>query len=327
MMSIKEKEWNELDVRNFLIAHGLYTGNFYEDLETSSTSSRYDIYCGSPEKPMRDSRDVRNICATILNYLEFTYSASDHTTDAYDVCKLLNYWVYKRLNVVLHSKKSKYINQTHGDIVRKWNTFNDYVLKNPKNKTCKPIGNIVVYNDWEKRKELYEYYVDYNQIKQYLQIYPKKCKEFYKYIESKKKLYEHFKKDCPSDDINRCPEFYEQCKQYDPEEVLPHIHCYDVEMQETATAASRLPQLRKGLLDSETESEETNGPMRTFDAPKLSGKSQSVENVGGMIRNGLGWNNNNMRNFNGGDIGLYDYASEPFNPYPGEEHYIGYHPA
>ncbi|KMZ76713.1 hypothetical protein PVIIG_05712 [Plasmodium vivax India VII] len=34
-----------------------------------------------------------------------------------------------------------------------------------------------------------------------------------------------------------------------------------------------------------------------------------------------------MRNFNGGDIRLYDYTSEPFNPYPGEEHYIGYHPA
>ncbi|EDL42533.1 variable surface protein Vir32, truncated, putative, partial [Plasmodium vivax] len=50
--------------------------------------------------------------------------------------------------------------------------------------------------------------------------------------------------------------------------------------------------------------------------------------LGNMLRNRFGWSNN-MRNFNGGDNGLFDYASESFNPFSvgGEEHYIGYHPA
>ncbi|KMZ94918.1 hypothetical protein PVMG_05529 [Plasmodium vivax Mauritania I] len=50
--------------------------------------------------------------------------------------------------------------------------------------------------------------------------------------------------------------------------------------------------------------------------------------LGSMLRNRFGWNHN-MRNFNGRDNGLFDYASESFNPYSGgaEEHYIGYQPA
>ncbi|VUZ99811.1 PIR protein [Plasmodium vivax] len=350
MSGVKETGWDESDVQNFLTDMGIGTGIFYDELDTSTSLSGYYEYCSSAKKPLSDNRLVKIVCATVLKYLETKYSKLDHTNDAYDSCKLLNYWAYKRLNIVLHSNDSNYINRAHGDILLKWNDFNEHKLNNPDKKTCKPMGNIVAYNDFEKRKELYDYYVDYSTIIQYLKYYPQLCNNFYKYVKSKKPLYTYFKERCTRKDINMCPEFFDQYEKYDPDKVLPHSDCKGVIMQETATAASRLPQLRNGPLGSETESEETNGPMRTFDAPKFNGKSQTVENVGnillgvvattmtsgalyrftplgGMIRNGLGWNTNNMRNFNEGDIRLYDYASEPFNPYPGEEHYIGYHPA
>ncbi|CAI7719040.1 Plasmodium vivax Vir protein, putative [Plasmodium vivax] len=120
-------------------------------------------------------------------------------------------------------------------------------------------------------------------------------------------------------------------------------------MQESDTVVFRLPLLRNGLSFNEPDSEEEPDDIKPFGAPKLNENPHNVRmygNVllgvvatsmtsgalyrftplGNMIRNGLGWNNNNMRNFNGGDNGLFDYASESFNPYPGEEHYIGYHP-
>ncbi|KMZ88671.1 hypothetical protein PVBG_06101 [Plasmodium vivax Brazil I] len=176
------------------------------------------------------------------------------------------------------------------------------------------------------------------------------CNDFYRYVQSKKKLYKHFKEPCLKKDKMGCPKFYAQCEQYDPEKVLPHHDCYNEIRKEGAPTALSVPQLTNGHSVNKSDSEEGDGPMKPDDAPKLSGKPQTVENVGnillgvvattmtsgalyrftplgGMIRNGLGWNNNNMRNFNGRDIRLYDYASEPFNPYPGEEHYIGYHPA
>ncbi|KMZ89393.1 hypothetical protein PVBG_05989, partial [Plasmodium vivax Brazil I] len=336
----------------FSVDQGLYTANLYEQWENSRTSNSYDDYCGTPEEPLHNDRRVRNICATILNYLETKYSASDHTTDAYDVCTLLNYWAYNRLNIVLHSNNSKYINQKFGEIIGIWNTFNEVELNKPENKTCKPISNIVAYDDWKKRKELYEYYVDYSPINTYLDFYPSLCKKFYKYVESKKSLYKYFNKHCPSNNENVCPKFYTKCEQYDPEKVLHTLPCHQEIITERKTAVSSLSRIGKGLSVIETDSEETDDRMMTFDPPKFSGNPHTVTKfgnvflgvvattmtsgalyrftpLGGMIRNGLRWNNNNMGNFNGGDIRLYDYASEPFNPYSGagEEHYIGYHPA
>ncbi|CAG9472705.1 unnamed protein product [Plasmodium vivax] len=350
MSGVKETGWDESDVREFLIEEKIGTGIFYEELDTSPTSKNYDEYCGSRNNPIGDSKDVRIVCATVLKYLETKYSKLDHTNDAYDSCKLLNYWAYKRLNIVLHSNDSNYINRAHGDIIRKWNDFNELKLNNPDKKTCKPIGNIVAYNDFEKTKELYEYYVDYSTIKTILNFYPQLYTKLCKYVESKKQLFTHFKERCTTNNTNRCPDFYDQCKQYEPEKVLQDLHCNDVIMQESDTAVPRLPRLRNGHSFNELASEEEPDDIKPFGAPKLNENPHTVENVGNillgvvattmtsgalyrftplgnMIRNGLGWNNNNMRNFNGGDIRLYDYASEPFNPYPGEEHYIGYHPA
>ncbi|SCA81986.1 Plasmodium vivax Vir protein, putative [Plasmodium vivax] len=342
MSSINETELNEND--------GLYTGILYDELEKSRTSPLYDVYCGSAKKPMRDNRDVRNICATLLNYLETKYSASDHTSDTYDVCKLLNYWVYKRLNMVLHYKGSRYINQVHAHILLEWNSFNQDKLEKLDKKICKPIDNIVAYDNWEKIKELYEYYVDYSTINQNIELYPQLCQKIYKYLKSKKPLYRYYKEHCTRKDTDMCLEFYHKYEQYDPEKALSHLQCNDEITHERAAALPRLPRIGSGHSVYESDSEDTDDRMKPDDAPKLSGKSQNVRmygNVllgvvatsmtsgalyrftplGGMIRNGLGWNNNNMSNINGGDFRLYDYASEPFNPYPGEEHYIGYHPA
>ncbi|SCA60101.1 VIR protein [Plasmodium vivax] len=350
MPGIKETEWDESDVREFLIEEKIGTGIFYEELDTSPTSNHYDEYCGSRNNPIGDSKDVRIICATLLNYLESKYSASDHTGDTYDVCKLLNYWVYKRLNTVLYSKVSRYIDRVHGYIVLKWNSFNEDKLEKLHKPICKPIDNIVAYDNWEKIKELYEYYVDYSIINKNLEFYPQLCEKFYKYVKSKKPLYTYFKERCTRKDINMCPEFFDQYEKYDPEKVLPHPYCKDVIMQESAASSPSVSQLGKVLLGNEPNSEEADDRKMTFDPPNLSVNPHTVTKfgnvflgvvattmtsgalyrftpLGGMIRNGLGWNTNNMRNFNGGDIRLYDYASDSFNPYPGEEHYIGYHPA
>ncbi|KMZ88479.1 hypothetical protein PVBG_05437 [Plasmodium vivax Brazil I] len=284
MWGINSTEWDENDVREFLLDQGFYTRKLYEYLETTKTFARYDKYCRSFEAPVRNRSLVKNICSTILNYLETIYSITDHTNDEYNVCILLNYWVYERLNVVLHSDDSKYIDRIFGEIVSKWNDFIIDKSKELKNEICKPFDKIVLYVDWKKRQELYEYYVDYHQIKQYLQINQKNCKEYYKYIESKKKLYEHFKERCITKDTNRCPEFYEQCKQYDPKEVLQHLDCYDEIMQESDTAVPRLPRIRNGFSFNEPESEEESDDMKKpDDAPNLSGNSHSVTKFGNVL--------------------------------------------
>ncbi|KNA00995.1 hypothetical protein PVNG_03102 [Plasmodium vivax North Korean] len=177
------------------------------------------------------------------------------------------------------------------------------------------------------------------------------CKDFYKYVQSKIKLYEHFKEPCLKEDTKKCPEFYAQCVQYHPEKVLPHHDCYNEIMQDSTIAVSRVPQIINRHTVDEPESEEENDGRMPVGSPKLNENTHNIRmygNVllgvvattmtsgalyrftplGSMLRNGFG-RNNNMRNLNIGDNGLFDYTSESFNQYTwgGEEHYIGYQPA
>ncbi|VUZ99449.1 PIR protein [Plasmodium vivax] len=332
----------------FSFSDELYSQRFYNNLDGSSDYQAYILKCISLNAfPQYNS--TKRICAKLLQYLD-TNTISRNTNNKYDACKLLNFWVYRWFFDILRTKGEESIPLAYGKLLLIWNDFIKDKPDKPGNKICRPISELAAYGDWRYRKELYEYYVDYEDFSKTLASWPTRCKDFYHYVESKRKLYEHFKKPCSSDGKKGCPEFYSECKKYDPDEVLPHPDCKGVIMQKTATAASRLPLKINGHPFKESESDEESDDMKAFGAPKLNENSNNVRTygnvllgvvatsmtsgalyrftpLGGMIRNGLGWNNNNMRNFNGGDIRLYDYASESFNPYPGEEHYIGYHPA
>ncbi|CAI7718332.1 PIR protein [Plasmodium vivax] len=327
----------------FSFSNELNSQYFYNQLEDIEDFKEYFPNCKSL-RSFPNSRSVIRICAKLLKYLE---SNTINKNDEYDVCKLLNFWVYRWLFDILGTNDEKYIPLVYGQLQLIWSFF---IQDKPENKTCVPISELVLHDDWRNRKELYEYCVDYYTFSKTLVGYPERCKEFYKYVESKKTLYKYFNERCTTNNTNRCPDFYDQCKQYDPEKVLRDLHCNDGIRQESDTASFRVPRIRSGDSVNEPDSEEGNVGMMPVGPSNLNGNPKTVENVGnillgvvattmtsgalyrftplgGMIRNGLGWNNNNMRNFNGGDIRLYDYASDSFNPYPGEEHYIGYHPA
>ncbi|EDL42768.1 variable surface protein Vir14, putative [Plasmodium vivax] len=307
--------WNELD-RLSLSSSGEFNSKyFYNELDELQDFKVYKENC-KPLKGPPWRQGVINTCAKLLYYLK-TSTKLNKKVNNYDVCPLLNYWVYNRLNMFLSSYDPSYIKETFGNIVQIWYKFLEETLSKPDDETCKPNYLIVVQDDWRYRKELYEYYVNYSPLRLIVNSYPDTCIKFYKYVESKKELYKYFKKRCRSSDENICPNFFAKCLQYDPEEVLSTLSCHENIMKERAAAAPSALQRVNAPSDSEPNSDVSDGRKMPDDAPILRG----------MIRNGLGWNTNNMSNINGGGIRLYDYASGPFNPYPGEEHNIGYHPA
>ncbi|CAI7718665.1 PIR protein [Plasmodium vivax] len=350
MVDKRKKFWKEFDGLSLSFSDQLNSEDFYNKLNYVKNFSEYNEYCGSLRYGPRGNA-VKNICIKLLNYLK-TNEISNKQGAQYDDCPLLNYWVYSRLSIILNSFDSTDIKLTFAQIVQVWNNFISDKLKKNENQTCKPISNIVAYDDWEKRKELYEYYVDYSPIYKSLPFFQDRCKEFYHYVESKKSLYEHFKKFCYPYKKNGCPELYTKYEEYHPDKVLSTFLCHQKIIDERAAAALEDPQKEDTFPAGETDSEAQSDDTLPLSTQSLPQKSHTVENVGNilfgvvatsmtsgalyrftplgnMIRNGLGWNSNNMRNFNGGDFRLYDYASEPFNPYTGsgEEHIIGYQPA
>ncbi|VVA00050.1 PIR protein [Plasmodium vivax] len=327
----------------FSFSNELNSQNFYNELNGLTGFSAYFQNCESLSS-FPNGTNVKKICARLLKYLES--NTIPRNTDKYDVCILLNFWVYKKLFDTFHSKDISYVYQAFGKLQPIWNGFVDDKIKKSEHKKCRPISDLVLYGDWKERKELHEYYVDYDDLINTLVGWPQRCEEIYKYVESKKTLYDHFKKGCPSENQYECPQYYSEYEKYHPDKVLYKLDCHKYMKKEDAS-----PPASAGALPENTHQDMSSSQTFSLDSPQLksdrthpatktgnillgvvatsltSGALYRFTPLGGMIRNGLGWNNNNMSNINGGDFRLYDYASEPFNPYPGEEHYIGYHPA
>ncbi|CAI7719393.1 Plasmodium vivax Vir protein, putative [Plasmodium vivax] len=335
MSSIIEREWDENDA--------LYTGKFYDELERSHTPPQYDIYCGSRDTPVHGKREVRNICATILNYLETTYSASNHTGDAYDVCKLLNYWVFSRLSEIYVSDNTSTAKDAFDTLDRIWNQFIKEKGRELDIKKCRPDRVLFSYNDWKKRKELYDYYVDIGPIVQFAKSISHDCDQYYKYVKYKKKIYDQYEEYCKQDNYLKCPNFFKDCIKYNPKDVLPMFNCYlQMEQRELsrdkasqAQLANTSPEAPPLLLsnpeipdpNTSTGTKAGNAFLGVVVTSMTSGALYKFTPLGSMLRNRFGRNNHNMRNLKIGDNGLFDYVSESFNPYSGEEHYIGYQPA
>ncbi|SCA82027.1 VIR protein [Plasmodium vivax] len=338
MSGTGNSDWDELDVLRFSREKELISRKFYDKLENDFKLTDYDEHCGTFDKPVHH-KHVRHVCATVLNYLKYN-NDSDNDKNVYSICKLLNYWAYSKLNDLYGSMNETEIEKAFSALEKIWmNLVHDRSRKEYFNK-CKPDIILFSYTDWKQRKELYDYYVDILPISIYPKIYTNDCDEYYKYIKYKKKIYDKYDVFCKDLDDIKCPNFFEKCKNYNPKDILPQFNCYqDMKKKEEELAA--VQEVQKGSLEftpsSGAENSDSSVPIAKKAGNALlgvvvtsmtSGALYKFTPLGGMIRSGLGWNNNNMGNINGGNNGFYNYASEAFNPYSGgEEHYIGYHPA
>ncbi|KMZ90597.1 hypothetical protein PVMG_05744 [Plasmodium vivax Mauritania I] len=265
---------------NLSFKNELNSEKFYESLHSLSDFRGYFKDCISLDELPYGTR-IKIICAKVLKYLETINKNSYNQDDPYDVCLLLNYWVYSRLFDILQYKGEHYVHIAYGKLQSKWTDFLD---DKSYHKLCKPITNMVNHNDWRKRKELYEYYVDYSPIKESLVYFPERCEEFYHYVESKKTLYEHFKKRCTSSEENICPKFYNDCIKYNPEKVLSTFKCQQDIMNKRKADERSVAQ--RGNIHSGREpiSEDSSVNMLTVGASQnLSGKSQTADNVGNIL--------------------------------------------
>ncbi|VVA00130.1 PIR protein [Plasmodium vivax] len=329
---------------DFLLSDELNSENFYKHLNHLEILEECSSYCETLREKGLAVR-AKNICARTLSYLKSKYSTIYNQNDEFDACTLLNYWLYNRLYMLYGYKNDTTFVHAFGHIQRIWSDFIHEGLNKHNPKICNPIFDIAIQRDWKERKKLLDYCNNAKHLLIIANSHSGACNKYYQYIESKSDLYKQYEQACSSGKENMCPDFFNSCEVYDPVKVLPTLPCHP-EMEKTKDVALEIPirddrgdpESRVGETDPEvvpqlqrentpTVNKAGNVLLGVVITSMTSGALYRFTPLGGMIRNGLGWNTNNMRNFNGDDIRLYDYASGPFNPYPGEEHYIGYHPA
>ncbi|CAG9473033.1 unnamed protein product [Plasmodium vivax] len=320
----------------------LPSDKFYQKLDLSDEDVRkYYEQCTSL-KSIKEKIALRRPCALVLNYLANTYKKLENENSAYDECILLNYWIYGKIY-----EQYKVLNKSvisFGELQRLWNNVIEDPSKKSNNHKCKPDFHIVMKDDWTKGKKLYDYFVDYNTLKGIVPNYDTHCEEIYMYLKEKDKLYKEYKENCSTTQGINCPHFFSKHDYKDPSALLTQLKCYG-EMQRkealkkeerTATAETdpgpteakaNLP-MGSQMADAGTNPVTKSGNvlLGVVVTSMTSGALYKFTPLGRMLRNGLGWNRNNI---NLHDNGLFEYAPGSFNPYSmgGDEHYIRYQPA
>ncbi|SBS93749.1 PIR Superfamily Protein [Plasmodium ovale curtisi] len=166
-----------------------------------------------------------------------------------------------------------------------------------------------------------------------------KCNDFYEYIKRKEELYKHFQHIC-STESTKCPKFYQECKQNDPNLLLSKLPCRQEMDQKRATVhspafqpepAPGIRSLDSGLPGDEYGSPKTENPSDTSQIGTKVGQSvlgaapvlltatalYRYTPIGTWIRKLGGTNPNNLSNIDGGEIdGFFDDS----------ENYISYQP-
>ncbi|SBS99337.1 PIR protein [Plasmodium ovale] len=248
----------------------LPTEKFYNDMKKEYPSlPKYTSLCDT-NIVHNNINDIKNICKRILRYLENNTVWSDKDS-GYDVCILLNYWIYDELtNIFGAQSTSEKISSAFNVLQTMWKYPIEKLERIKYYQKCKPNFDIFNYNDWKERRKLYEYYVDYSTLFSTANNYDPVCKEYYKKIQDKTSLYEHFEKICPPKKGN-CPDFYDKCINYNPKLVLSDLPCHlQMEQEKSAAlAALQSAETEKSLQQREYVSHVTES---TPDTPEIGTK-------------------------------------------------------
>ncbi|SBT72663.1 Plasmodium vivax Vir protein, putative [Plasmodium ovale] len=129
----------------------------------------------------------------------------------YDVSLILNYWIYDELAGIYYSNKFEEISISFSSFQHLWGRFTYNPINESYHQKCKPDLSIINHNNWNKRKELYYYYVDYQ--------------TFYGIASTILSKYDS-------------PEFYKNYEYYNPNKVLHKLLCRDDMVAKTATFLS-----------------------------------------------------------------------------------------
>ncbi|SBS95179.1 PIR Superfamily Protein [Plasmodium ovale curtisi] len=332
----------------------LYTKQFYEDIDRESTDlSKYSKQC---EKIYVNSNknEVKKICEKFLKHLE-TSSVWKVVNPKYDVCMLLNYWIYDKLTDIYKGQNSSYdINIAFGSLQGVWHERYYYSSNISHQNKCKPNFEMVNHHDWKERKELHDYCINYEFIEPMCKYFSDQCIEHCEYIEAKSHIYKHFEQLCTPGE-SKCPHFYKKCKAYNPNIVLKTLKCpekSETSGDDTPKASSSHNPSEQGQDDgpgapgselaifppgSDTVSTADNSNIGTKIGHTVLGIAPVLLSatalyrytpVGSWIRKLGGYNPNSMSDMNTGEIDEFSsYTQEPGDMlFGGTENYISYQP-
>ncbi|KMZ94919.1 hypothetical protein PVMG_05530 [Plasmodium vivax Mauritania I] len=176
------------------------------------------------------------ICKKYLRFLD-TSEIWRRQFTRFDFSLLLSYWLFEKLIKIYHHRNSIQIALGFSDLQAVWADFFNYSrLEETHIKNCKPEHKLVDHEDWENRKKLYDYYVDYDYLFSMAQSYHDKC-DYYKKIKEMSPIYKSYEGKCPTEGHD-CPKFFHKFHKEYHNHILENLPCRERIEQEIAVAAA-----------------------------------------------------------------------------------------
>ncbi|GAB69817.1 CYIR protein [Plasmodium cynomolgi strain B] len=203
----------------------LYSEKFYDAMEMESDDlHKYNDKCNEILVRGPNVR-VIPICKKYLRFLDTSKSWSG-LFSVYDVSLLLNYWIYEKLIGIYGDKNSSYITFGFSALQLIWGYYDSKREHDPYYKKCKPDLNIVNHEDWENRKKLYDFYVDFDKLFGSGSTYDSVCKEYYRKIKEMISVCTYFKGKCLTSGTYSCPDNFNKCEEKNLEIELKKLPCH-----------------------------------------------------------------------------------------------------
>ncbi|KMZ95029.1 hypothetical protein PVMG_06160 [Plasmodium vivax Mauritania I] len=210
------------------------------------------------------------ICKKYLRFLDNSEAWGDSNIE-YDVSLLLNYWLYYKISAIHGFTNIDKIKIDYGALQGIWDHFNKNIIRKPYYYKFKPDTKIFDEEDWEKIKELYEYYVDYDTLLGTARGFSPKCEEYYGRIKKMISVYKFFEEKCLSNTY-KCPNIFYKCKAKNIESSLEQLSCHDT-MKDIIVTSSEEGSSYESPDRAERHLDHAGGPAAKSDIHLESGDS------------------------------------------------------
>ncbi|VVA00349.1 PIR protein, partial [Plasmodium vivax] len=188
-----------------------------------------------------NNEKLKEICQKTLRFIETSPLWTIRDTP-YDLCLQVNYWLYYKIGSILGFDDNALIETTFAGYQLAGDNIMGTRSKGTYNERCKPDFDIFKEKDWDKRKKLYEYYVDYDTLFRTAEAFPPQCEEYYDKFKEIISVYKYFEEKCLLQDY-KCPKHFDKFKNKNPVSKLENLSCYkQLDKQKTATSMARLPE-------------------------------------------------------------------------------------
>ncbi|GAW84543.1 variable surface protein [Plasmodium gonderi] len=198
---------------------------FYGILNSKSINlSGMGEFCILYKGTLNYNNEYINLCSKFVNYIKKKDDIWRKSSILGDHCNLFSYWLYEKLLSMLKQDTNTAYNifDKIQDI-----SYRAMVLQSKFNfGKCDLDRNDRMKDEFEKRKQFYDYCIDYNTIMKMYESDKVNCEKYYNYIKEKIDVYKHFKKLCPYLSSHNCPDIYAKCINFDPEKVIKKLDCY-----------------------------------------------------------------------------------------------------